>query len=72
MVLPFNTFMPDGNKRSYIPTQNQQLNNAGLLSWYGILVPPTIKQLIRFMFMAILFALQVTIKNKIKRLVAHY
>ena len=69
MVLPFNTFMPDGNKRSYIPTQNQQLNNAGLLSLYGILVPPTIKQL---MFMTTLSALQVTIKNKIKRLAAHY
>ena len=69
MVLPFITFMPDGNKRSYIPTQNQQLNNAGLLSLYGILVPPNIKQL---MFMTTLFALQVTIKNKIKRLAAHY
>ena len=61
--------MPDGNKRSYIPTQNQQLNNAGLLSLYGILVPTNIKQL---MFMTTLFALQVTIKNKIKRLAAHY
>ena len=72
MVLPFNTFMPDGNERSYTLTQTNSLKMQVCLSLYGVLVPPVVKGLIRSMFMATLSALQETIKNKIKRLVAHY
>ena len=50
MVLAFNTFMPDGNKKLYTYTI-QQLKDAGLI-FSGILVPPIMKGLIRFMFMA--------------------
>ena len=42
------------------------------LRLYGVLEPPIMKGLIRVMFMATLSTLPETIKNKIKRLVAHY
>ena len=42
------------------------------LSLYGMLVSTLMKGLIRFMFRATLSALQETIKDKLKKLVAHY
>ena len=65
MVLPFNTFMPDGNKRSQT-LKNPAIKRCWFISLYGVLVPPIMKGLTRSMFMATFSALQETIKNKIK------
>ena len=50
----FDTFMPDGNKKLYTLTQLSSQKMKIWVSLYGILVPPIMKELIRFMFMATL------------------